>query len=150
VIVIYSSSRSTPISITLAYIWDDGPARQKRGNYRGKKKLFDFQRTVELKEAELAALGQAGGPMEFNKCQQAILKTISSKTLNLEEKEGTEKVSKMMSTYNNRKAPNAHEKIRGEDMPPHLLGYIPYGSLAIQKEQARADDGTQLPQPQIG
>jgi hypothetical protein len=33
---------------------DDGPARQKRGNYHGKKKLFNFQQIVNLKEAELA------------------------------------------------------------------------------------------------
>jgi hypothetical protein len=61
----------------------DGPARRKRGNYRGKKKLFYFQRTVELKEAELAAVGQALGPIEFAKRQQAILKALLSKTSNL-------------------------------------------------------------------
>jgi hypothetical protein len=32
-------------------LMDDGPARQKRGNYRGKQKLFNFERTVELKES---------------------------------------------------------------------------------------------------
>jgi hypothetical protein len=80
---------------------DDRPARRKRGNYRGKKKLFNFQQTVELKEAELAAVGRALGPVEFNRRQQAILKALLSKTSNLKEKEGTEKVSKMMSTYNN-------------------------------------------------
>jgi hypothetical protein len=114
---------------------DGGPARRKRGNYRGKKKLFDFQRAVELKEAELAAVGRALGPIEFAKRKQAIMKALLSKTSNLKEKEGTEKVSKMMSTYDNKKAPNAHEKITGEDMPPHQLGYFPYRSLGIKKNK---------------
>jgi hypothetical protein len=61
----------------------DGPARRQQGNYHGKKKLFDFQGTVELKEAELAAVGRALGPIEFAKRQQAILKALLSKTLNL-------------------------------------------------------------------
>jgi hypothetical protein len=73
---------------------DDEPAIQKQGNYRGKKKLFDFQQTVELKEAKLAAIGQALGPMEFDKGQQAILKALLPKSSNLKEKEGTEKMSK--------------------------------------------------------
>jgi hypothetical protein len=116
-------------------LMDDGPARRKRGNYRGKKKLFDFQRTVELKEAELAAVGLALGPIEFAKRQQAILKALLSKSSNLKEKEGTEKVSKMMSTYDNEKTPNAHEKITGEDMPPRLLGYFPYRSMGVKKNK---------------
>jgi hypothetical protein len=51
-----------------------------------------------LKEAELAAVGRALGPIEFAKRQQAIPKALLSKTSNLKEKEGTEKVSKMMTT----------------------------------------------------
>jgi hypothetical protein len=77
-----------------------------------------------LKEAELAAVGRALGPIKFAKRQQAILKALLSKTLIIKENEGTEKVSKMMSTYDNKKAPNAKEKIRGEDMPPRPLGYF--------------------------
>jgi hypothetical protein len=74
--------------------------------------------------------------MEFtNKRQQAILKALLSKTSNLKEKEGTEKVSNMMSTYDNKKAPNAHENITGEDMPRRLLGYFPYRSLGIKKNK---------------
>jgi hypothetical protein len=118
---------------------DDGPARQKRGNYRGKKKLFDFQQTVELKEAKLAAVGQALGPIKFAKRQQAILKALLkallSKTSDLKEKEGTEKMSKMMTTYDNEKAPNAHEKITGEDIPPRLLRYFSYRSLGVKKNK---------------
>jgi hypothetical protein len=55
--------------------------------------------------------------------------------LKVKEKKGTEKVSKMMSTYNNEKAPNAHEKNTGEDIPPHLLGYFPYRTLGIKKNK---------------
>jgi hypothetical protein len=44
-------------------------------------------------------------------------------------------VSKMMSTYDNERAPNAHEKITGEDMPPRLLGYFPYRSLGVKKNK---------------
>jgi hypothetical protein len=51
-----------------------------------------------LKEAEPAAVGQVLGPIEVTKLQKAILKVHLSKTLNLKEKEGTVKVSKMMST----------------------------------------------------
>jgi hypothetical protein len=67
---------------------------EREVNYRGKKKLFNFQRTVKLKEAELAAVGQALGPIEFAKRQQEILKALLSKTLDLKEKKGTEMVSK--------------------------------------------------------
>jgi hypothetical protein len=88
-----------------------------------------------LKEAKLATVGQALGPIEFAKRQQAILKALLSKTLNLNEKEGTEKVSKMMSTYNNEKEPSAHEKITGEYMPPHLLGYFLCRSLGVTKNK---------------
>jgi hypothetical protein len=88
-----------------------------------------------LKEAKLATVGRALGPIEFAKRQQAILKALLSKTSNLNEKEGTEKVSKMMSTYDNEKAPSAHEKITGEYMPPHLLGYFLCRSLCVTKNK---------------
>jgi hypothetical protein len=58
------------------------------------------------------------------------------KTSNLKEMEGPEKVSKMMSTYDNKKAPNTHEKITGEDIPPALLlRYFPYRTLGIKKNK---------------
>jgi hypothetical protein len=41
----------------------------------------------------------------------------------------------MMSTYDNEKAPNAHEKITGEDMPRRQLRYLPYRSLGIKKNK---------------
>ncbi len=93
--------------------------------------------TVELKEAELAAVGRALGPIEFAKRQQAILKALLSKTLNLKEKEGTEKVSKMMSTYDTNRTPNAQERITGKDIPPRLLGYFPYRSLCCIKNKPK-------------
>ena len=49
----------------------------------------------------------------------------------MKEKEGTEKVSKMMMTYNDDKPPNAQENVTGKAMPPPLLGYFPhYWALA--------------------
>jgi hypothetical protein len=60
---------------------------------------------------------------------------LISKTLNLKEKGETEKVSKMMSTYDNKKTPNAQKKVTSEDMPPGLLGYFPYRSLGIKKNK---------------
>jgi hypothetical protein len=98
-------------------------------NYRGKKKLLDFEQIVVLKEAQLAAAARALGPIEFAKRQKSIRKALLSKTSNLKEIEGTEKVNKMMTTYDREKAPNAHEKITGEDIPPRLLGYFPYRAL---------------------
>ena len=53
----------------------------------------------------------------------------------LKEKEGTEKVSKMMSTYDTNRTPNAQERITGEDIPPRLLGYFPYRSLCCKKNK---------------
>jgi hypothetical protein len=88
-----------------------------------------------LKEAQLAAVGQALGPIEFAKCQSLITKALLSKTSNLKEKEGTEKVSKMMTTCDNEKAPNAQEKITGEDIPPRLLGYFPYRGLGTKNNR---------------
>jgi hypothetical protein len=41
----------------------------------------------------------------------------------------------MMTTHDNEKAPNAHEKITGEDMPPCLLGHFPYRSLGVKKNK---------------
>jgi hypothetical protein len=41
----------------------------------------------------------------------------------------------MMTTYGNEKAPNAHEKITGEDIPPRLLGHFHYRSLGIKKNK---------------
>jgi hypothetical protein len=111
---------------------DEGPTRRKRGNYRGKKKLFDFEQIVFLKEAQLAAAARALGPIEFAKRQASITKALLSKSSNLKEKDGTEKVSKMMSSYDNERAPNAQEKIRGEDIPPRLLGYFPYRALGMK------------------
>jgi hypothetical protein len=41
----------------------------------------------------------------------------------------------MMSTYDNKKAPNAHEKITGKDIPPRRLGSgaLKYSLLASTK-----------------
>ena len=44
-------------------------------------------------------------------------------------------MSKMMTTHDNEKAPNAHEKITGEDMPPCLLRYFSYRSLGVKKNK---------------
>jgi hypothetical protein len=111
---------------------DDGPTRRKRGNYRGKKKLFDLQQILELKEYQLAEVARKLGPIEFCKRQEAITKALLSKVSNLKEKDGTEKVAKMMSTYDDDKAPNAQEKLTGEDVPPRLLGYFLYSQLGLK------------------
>jgi hypothetical protein len=111
---------------------EDGPTRRKRGHYRGKKKLFDLQQILELKEYQLAEVALALGPIEFAQRQSAITKTLLSKVLNLKEKEGTEKVAKMMSTYDNNRAPNAQERLTGEDIPPRLLGYFLYSQLGLK------------------
>jgi hypothetical protein len=115
---------------------DDEPTRRKRGNYRGKKKLFDLQQILELKEYQLAEVARKLGPIKFCKCQEAIMKAFLSKVSNLKEKDGTEKVTKMMSTYDNDKAPNAQEKLTGEDIPPHLLGYFLYSQLGLKANVA--------------
>ena len=51
---------------------EDEPTRRKRGNFRGKKKLFDLERIVDRKEAELAEVGEALGPIEFVTRKKAI------------------------------------------------------------------------------
>jgi hypothetical protein len=75
-----------------------------------------------LKEAELAPVRRALGPIKFAKSQKAILRALLADSFIIKEKEGMGKVSKMMSTYDNKKASNPHEKITGEDIRPGLLG----------------------------
>ena len=111
---------------------EDEPTRRKRGNFRGKKKLFDLERIVDRKETELAEVGEALGPIEFMTRKKAITMALLSKTSNLKEREGTDKVSKMMLSYDNDRAPNAQEKITGEDIPPRLLGYFPYKAMGTK------------------
>jgi hypothetical protein len=111
---------------------EDGPTRQKRGHYHGKKKLFDLQKILELKEFQLVEVALALGPIDFSKCQSAITKTLLSKVSNLKEKDGTAKVAKVMSTCDNDRAPNAQEWLTGEDIPPRLLGYFLYSQLGLK------------------
>jgi hypothetical protein len=100
---------------------EDGPTRWKWGHYCGKKKLFNLQQSLKLKEYQLAEVALALGPIEFAKHQSAITKKLLSKVLNLTEKEGTEKVAKMMSTYDNDRAPNAQEGLPGKTYRPACL-----------------------------
>jgi hypothetical protein len=114
---------------------EDEPTRRKRGNYRGKKKLFDFHRIVKTKEAELAAVAQELGANEYLKRQNEITEALLSKTSNLKEKDETKQVTKMMKSYDKQKTPNALEKITGEDIPPRLLGYFPYKAMGMKTNQ---------------
>jgi hypothetical protein len=65
----------------------------------------------------------------FNRCDR-IGKALLSKTSNLKEKEGIEKMREMMTAFEDNKLPNAQEKIAGKNIPLRLfLGCLPRWTL---------------------
>jgi hypothetical protein len=111
---------------------DGGPKRRKRGNHKGKKKLFDLERVVKEKEVLLAAVAITLGPDEYKTRCKRIDTSLKSKEENLREKSGKEKSKKMMERIDENQAPNARQRQQGEDLPPRLLGYFLYRRMGLK------------------
>jgi hypothetical protein len=82
-----------------------------------------MEKEVRLPEC-LALLGST----EYNRQQAAILLHLTCKKDNMQEKLAGEKVDMMIQKCDRDKE-NSVERIRGKDIPPHLLGYFPYALL---------------------
>jgi hypothetical protein len=108
----------------------DGPKQRKRGNQRGKTKLFDIAKVVMKKEVQLFECLQVLDPTEYHERQSTLLLLLNCKKKNLKEKLADKKVSLMIEKFDRDKE-SSLERIRGKDVPPHLLGYFPY-ALVLQ------------------
>jgi hypothetical protein len=77
------------------------------------------------------AVAQKLDSTDFSNPRERIGKALLSKRSNQKEKDGTAKVSKMMTAHDDKKSPNAQEKIAGKDIPPGLLGCFPHRALGV-------------------
>jgi hypothetical protein len=115
----------------------DAPQQRKLGNTRiGKKiKLFDLQQVASHeKQKGKRASGGCKIPWTENwlKRCKSIYKSLTSKEENLFEKAWKEKPSKLMACIDKTKPPNYWQRKQGEDLPPHLLGCLPYKPMGLK------------------
>jgi hypothetical protein len=85
---------------------DVGPRRRKRGNRKGRKKLFDLQAVVLKKEKELLGVANHLGQVLFLKRSKSIYESLISKEENLREKTGKEKSQQLMARIDETKPTN--------------------------------------------
>jgi hypothetical protein len=111
---------------------DVGPQRRKRGNRKGRKKLFDLQGVVLKKEKELLGVANHLGQVLFLKRSKSIYESLISKEENLREKIGKDKSEQLMARIDETKPPNYRQRKQGEDLPPRLLGYFPYKQMGLK------------------
>jgi hypothetical protein len=105
-------------------------------------------KVVMEKEVQLSECLQILGPVEYHRRQSAILLLLTCKKENLKEKRQSaillfltckkenlkkkladEKGSMMIQKFDRDKE-SSLEQIRGEDVPPCLLGYFPYAPMS--------------------
>ncbi len=85
---------------------DVGPRRRKRGNRKGRKKLFDLQAVVLKKEKELLGVRRHFGEDNFLNRSNSIYESLISKEENLREKIGKIKSQQLMTCNDGTKPPN--------------------------------------------
>jgi hypothetical protein len=111
-------------------LWDD----PERSNRSLKRKAPPQQaKTPQAKKSKTSPSTRAWSTGEeyMRRCKR-IDTSLKSKDENLREKSGKAKNQKLMERIDENQVPNARQQKRGEDLPPRLLGYFPYGPLGLK------------------